>query len=712
MSRTPSIGTSLSRIEGAAKVTGSAKFSAEYQPDGLLYGVVVSAGIARGRIRSLHTAQAEDLPGVVSVLSHRCRPDVPWYKAVSSNSTASVSSPPYPVLRDDVIFYSGQPIALVVAETFEAARAGAMLVHADYEAEPHNTDFETALAQRFTPKEKLAHNLRRGNLDAALADAAARIDGHYELAMEHHNPIEMHATTVHRQGDGKFVVYDKNQGSQNAQRQLVDAFGLQPSTVKVVNHHVGGAFGSGLRPGYQAYLAMLAALQLKRSIRVAMTRQQMFTHVHRPSAVQQMQLACDTRGCLTAMSVRATTSTARIETYSENLVKWGAIAYACNNLNLDYGVAPLDTPTPGNMRAPGAATGVTLLEMALDELAYANGMDPLVVRTMNQSEKDGLSGHPYTSKALKRAYDIGASRFGWYKRRHEPRSMRDGKELVGLGMASGIWEALVLHASATAVLNADGTVSIRSAATDLGTGTYTILAQIAAGAMALPINRIRVEIGESDLPDSPFAGGSAMAASVGAAVHRASRALSQQWFSLTDHPINDASPDELAKHIPAGGLKASASVEPIENDGKARNTHAAIFAEVRVDEQLGVIRVTRMLGVVAAGRIINPKTARSQVLGGLVMGMGMALHEETLFDHRLGRIMNHNLAEYHIPCHADVHDMEAIFVEEPDGQISPLGVKGVGEIGIVGAAAAIANAVFHATGKRLRKLPITLDKLL
>lgn len=710
MSSQPGIGSSIDRIDGVAKVTGQARYAAEYPIPNLLYGVAVCAGIARGRIHTLNTVRAKAIPGVVEVLTHQNRPHVPWYEKSTDDESAANSKPPFRLLLDDTVVYSGQPIALVVAHTFEAARRGAMQVEATYHAQPHNTLLESALSQRFTPEAKAAGNIRRGDTQSALNHAAARIDSRYELAMEHHNPMEMHATKIRWHGDGRMTVYDKNQGSQNAHRQLTQAFGLDAEALEVVNHHVGGAFGSGLRPAWQAYLAMLAAIMLKRSVRVVMTRQQMFTHVHRPSAMQKIHLACDTRGKLQAMDVTATTSTARTETYTENLVKWGAIAYPCDNLRLDYAVAPIDTPTPGNMRAPGAATGVNLLEMALDELAYANGMDPLSLRLANYADVDGISGQPYTSKALKRAYDIGSTHFEWHKRSHEPRSMRSGQELIGRGMATGIWEALMLPASATVTLDGSGLLTVRSAASDLGTGTYTIMAQIASSALGLPLDQVRVEIGESSLPDSPLAGGSAMAASIGAAVHKACKGVARQLSEVADGRPGE--PGAMAARGPGGRIEASAHVDPVKDDGKARNTHSAVFAEVRVDEKLGVVRVTRLLAAVAAGRIINPKTARSQVLGGLVMGMGMALHEESLFDHRLGRIMNHNLAEYHIPCHADVQDMEVIFVEEPDDQVSPLGVKGVGEIGIVGTAAAIANAIFHATGKRIRTLPITLDKLL
>lgn len=733
------IGTAVNRIDGTMKVTGQAIYAAEHPACGLLYGVAVSAGITRGRITSIDTSQAREVEGVVEVLTHENRPHVPLFD-MNNGDSASTSQSPFRPLRDGSITFAGQPIALVVGTSFEAARRGAMLVTTNYRDASHNTRLETALAHRLMPEKKKKNNTVKGDVGAACAKATAKVEHRYHLAMEHHHPMEMHATTVEWHGDGTVTLYDKNQGSQHAQEQLTQAFGYTPETLKVINPFVGGAFGSGLGAAYQAYLAMLAAIMLERSVRVTLTCQQMFTHVHRPACIEDITLACDAQSKLTAIALKATTSTSQFETYTENIIGWGPTSYPCDNLRLDYAVAAIDTPTPGNMRAPGAATGMNLFEIAMDELSYAQGIDPLGLRLRNYSDRHGLTALPYTSKALMAAYREGAARFGWYNRSPEPRSMREGKELIGWGMATGIWEALMLKASARATLDKQGILTIASAASDIGTGTYTIMAQIAAGALGLPLDRIKVSLGDSTLPASGVAGGSSMATSVGAAVSRACNNLAQQLFKTVaqskDNPLGAVRFEDIEfsdgcmrlRKVPsrfidyrdivvlsgASSLHCEASIDPAKDstDAKAKNTHSAVFAEVRIDQELGVVRVTRLTIAVAAGRIINPKTARSQILGGAVMGIGMALQEESMFDHRLGRIMNHNLAEYHIPCHADVYDIDVMFVEEPDSEISPLGVKGVGEIGIVGTAAAIANGVYHATGKRVRDLPITLDKLL
>jgi xanthine dehydrogenase YagR molybdenum-binding subunit len=739
MADQPTIGTPVDRVEGEMKVTGRLRYAGEHPVPDLLYGVVVSAGIARGRIAAIDTSRARKVEGVREVLTHQNRPQVPWYD-MKDDGAAANTKPPFRALCNDEIVFSGQPIALVVADSFEAARQGAMRISADYHVDVPHTRLEAALPRRYTPERKQKGNIARGDVDQACARAASTIQQRYRLAMEWHHPMEMHATTVEWHGDGRVTVHDKNQGSQNAQEQLAEAFGYAKDRLRVMNTAVGGAFGSGLRPAYQAYLAMLAATMLKRSVRVTLTRQQMFTHVHRPACVQDVILACDERAQLTAVAVHATTSTSPFETYTENIVGWGPTVYPCDNIRLDYAVADIDTPTPGNMRAPGAATGMTLFEIALDELACARNVDPLALRRINHGDRHGLTGLPYTSKALMAAYEEGAERFGWSQRRPAPRSMRDGRELIGWGVATGVWDALMLEASATATLDHRGMLTVESAASDIGTGTCTLMAQIAAGALGLPLEKVEVRLGDSSLPNASLEGGSSMATSVGAAVSRACDDLAHRLFQtasqsagrpfgthrfqdmeccaggmrLAQDPSRFLSHKEIVALSGKSSLQGKGSVDPSKDstDAKAKNTHSAVFAEVRVDEELGVVRVSRLTLAVAAGRIINPKTARSQILGGAVMGIGMALHEESLFDHRLGRIMNHNLAEYHIPCHADVHDIDVVFVDEPDSEMSPLGAKGVGEIGIVGTAAAIANAIYHATGKRVRDLPITLDKLL
>ena len=740
MATTVHIGEPLNRVDGVAKVTGAARYAAEYPVEGLLYGFAISSPIAKGRITAIDTSAALAVPGIVEVITHLNRPHVAW-QDISYRDDASPPGSPLRPLYDEKIYFSGQPIALVVAETPEIARYGASLVAVTYDAEPHNTDFDTGLSERYPPKKVRSHAVPpddRGDADGALKSAPVRIDGDYRLMMEVHNPIEMHASTAIWEDGGKITVYDKNQGSQNVQTYLSNVFDLPADKVRVLNPYVGGAFGSGLRPQWQVNLAVLAAKMLERSVRVVMTRQQMFTHTHRPECLMCVSLGADENGKLSAIAVDATSATSRYEDYSESIVKWSGIIYGCENGSFSHELVPLDTSTPGDMRAPGAATGMNLFEIAMDELAYAAGVDPLQLRIANFTDFDLVTNAPYTSKALLAAYREGAARFGWDKRSHAPRSMRDGKELVGWGMASGIWETLLAEIAARATLSADGSLEIASAASDIGTGTYTIMAQVAGETLGLPANRIRVKLGDSHLPKSPLEGGSWMAASVGAAVQLACRSLAGKIHQIAANMNNPAfgTPtldqvafadgaiqlkgdptrrmryEDVLKASGQASISAEETYKPHRRRDKTSNAHSAVFAEVKVDEELGVVRVTRIVCAAAAGRILNPKTARSQILGGIVMGQGMALEEETLTDHRIGRIMNHNLAEYHAPVHADVGHIDVIFVDEPDPEVSPLGAKGLGELGIVGTAAAIANAIYHATGKRIRDLPITIDKLI
>ena len=738
------IGSAINRVDGLEKVTGRAKYAAEYAPAGMVYGVVVSSTITKGSITEINQAAARSVPGVVEVLTHQNRPHIAWLDSNYEDETGPPGSP-FRALGDAKIQFSGQPVAVVLAETFEAARYAASLVEVTYEAEPHNTDFEVSLAEKFLPKKKRStfHPPKsRGDVDAALATAPVSVMGDYHLATEHHNPMEMHATTVAWEGAGRITVYDKTQGPQNVQAYIANIFGFSKKDVRVLNPYVGGAFGSGLRPQYQVYLAVMAAKMLKRSVRVALTRQQMFTHVHRPQAVQTVKLGTDTSGKLTAMSVSATTSTSRFENNMEDVVIWGLIGYDCPNASAEYTIAPRDTYTSGDMRAPGAATGLTLFEIAMDEMAYAANVDPLSLRLINYSEIDAMNGTPYTSKALRDAYEQGAEAFGWKQRSPAPRSMKEGSELVGWGMATGMWDAMFFKTSASAKLSANGDLEVASATSDIGTGTYTVMTLVAADTLGLPPERITARLGDSDLPTSPVEGGSWAAASVGAAVQLACQAVGKALLkaaaSVRGAPLGKAAIDDVVfvggrivlKSDPSIAVDItevmrSANLPSIEAEEtasagisglistmrKSRHTHSAVFAEVRVDEELGVVRVTRIVSAVAAGRIINPKTARSQILGGVVMGIGMALHEESQLDNRIGRFMNHNYAEYHVPAHADIYDIKVLFVDEQDPEVTPLGVKGLGEIGIVGTAAAIANAIYHATGKRVRSLPITIDKL-
>jgi xanthine dehydrogenase YagR molybdenum-binding subunit len=742
---TSGIGGTINRVDGLAKVTGQARYAAEHPVEGLLYGFVVSSAIAKGRILSIYEDAARAVPGVTEIMTHTNRPDVAWLE-YSYREDAGAPGSSFRALYDDKIMFSQQPVALVLADSFEAARYAASLVEVAYETEPHNTDFGKALDEKFMPKRKRAtfHPPKnRGDAEKAFADAPLKVSEDYWMGPEHHNPMEMHASTVVWEGDGKITVHDKTQGSQNVQAYLSHVFGFSTKNVRVLNPYVGGGFGSGLRPQYNVYLATMAAKMLERSVRVVLTRQQMFSHTYRPDALQSVQLGANADGTLTSIINKATTSTSRFENNMEDVVIWGMMNYACENASGEYTIAPVDTYTTGDMRAPGAATGMTIFEMAIDEMAYKASIDPLQFRLLNYSDIDQMNETPFTSKALREAYAEGADAFGWDKRSAEPRSMKDGRELVGWGVATGMWDAMFSKTSAKAKLSANGHLEVSNASSDIGTGTYTVMTQVAADTLGLSADQITARLGDSSMPTAPLEGGSWMAASTGAAVQVACQAVGAKLLTAASevpgNPLGGASIEDVsfsAGHIVlkkdtsirvsfADAMRAAKldaiEVEETASAGisgmisqmkKSRNTHSAVFVEVKVDEELGVVRVTRVVNSVAAGRIINPKTARSQILGGVVMGIGMALHEETFNDHRIGRFMNHNFAEYHIPVNADIHDIEVIFVDEPDPEVTPLGVKGLGEIGIVGTAAAVANAIYHATGKRVRSLPITIDKLL
>jgi len=737
------VGRATSRVDGQLKVTGQAQYAAEYGAGEILSGVVVSSTIACGRIRKLDVDRARALPGVVAIFTHENRGKVARLDRSWRDETAPPGHPFRP-LHSDRILFSGQPIALVVAETFEAARDAASVIETEYEIEPHCTELERRRSDAYDPPEKRSGipppPEPRGDAAKAFSEAPHKVSCDYRVNAEHHNPMELFATTCVHEGKGKLTIYEKTQGSQNSHGYVTSVFGLKAANVRVVNHYVGGAFGSALRPQPQLFFAVMAALELERSVRVVLTRSQMFFIGYRPDSYHTVSLSSGKDGRLLSIMHEAVAGTSLYEDYQEALVNWSGTLYRCDNVKLSYALAKLNTATPCDMRAPGAAVGVTALECGMDELSYEAGIDPLTLRQINFTTKDESSGKALTSKALLSCYAQGAEAIGWHRRKPEPRSTRDGHELVGLGMASGIWEASLQKAQARARLTADGRLEVSTAASDIGTGTWTILAQIAADALGLPIEAVVTLIGDSSLPISPVEGGSWTAASNGSAVHAACDELKQTLFKharrMANSPLANANFEQVEfgggrmarKDDPGSSLALTeilhaADLDEISEDGKvapsaaqarkyASYTHSAVFAEVRVDEELGIVRIPKIVCAAAAGRILNPKTARSQILGGVVMGIGMALHEEALTDHRIGRVMNHNLAEYHVPAHADIEHIEVIFAEEHDEKISPLGVKGLGEIGIVGTAAAVANAIFHATGRRVRDFPITIDKLL
>jgi xanthine dehydrogenase YagR molybdenum-binding subunit len=727
------IGTATSRVDGRAKVTGEAKYAGEFSVPGLVHGYVVDSTIPKGRIVRIDTSGALGIAGVIDVLTHRNRPPMADKDDAYKDEVAPEKGSPYRPLYDDRIQFAGQPVALVLAEDWETARVAASQVRIEYQKEPHVTDLHAERARAFAID---APEKPRGDAEEAFASAAVRHAAEYSIPTEHHNPMELFASTAIWEA-GQLTVYDKTQGVQNVQQYLCKVFKLQPGAVRVMSPYMGGGFGAGLRPQYQVVLAVLGANALKRPVRVMLTRAQMYALGYRPASIERLALGANSGGTLDSMQHEAIAVTSRFEEFARNDTGWGNLLYKSPNAKFEHKLVKLDLPTSCDMRAPGAATGVYALECAMDELAIALKSDPVQLRLQCYSDRDQGEDLPYTSKQLRECYRQGAAAFGWDQRNAEPRSMRDGGELLGWGMASGVWEALQMPATVRIVLTANGHAEVATAASDIGTGTYTIMAQVAADMLGLPIDNISVKLGDSTLPQCPVEGGSWIASSVCNAIANTARAVRGDVLELAkatkDSPLSGAGVDDvvltdgrivsrrdanqavsIASAMQSGKTERITREEtnkPAENNSHARNVHSAIFAEVKVDEELGVIRVTRVVKAVAAGRILNPKTAHSQIMGGVVWGIGMALHEETLYDHRFGRVMNANIAEYHVPVNADIHDIKVIFVDEPDEMVNPLGIKGLGEIGIVGVAAAVANAVYHATGKRVRDLPITLDKV-
>ena len=742
MTTTNYIGKPVSRVDGYAKVTGGAKYAVEHHAPGVLYGYVVNSTIAKGKISSINAAQALQLPGVLQVFTHENVPHLAWFDKSYKDQDA-VSGSPFRPLHSPKIMFSMQPVALVVAETFELARYAATLVDIDYHSELPVTNLSKQLMESHeAPKAGKTGYMppsSRGNAEKAFNAAPVKVEVEYVHGAEHHNPMEMFGSTVVYEEDGKLLVYDKTQGITNSKEYITKVFGLSKDKVRVLSPYVGGGFGSGLRPQYQLFMAVLASLELKRSVKVSLTREQMFSFGHRPKNVQRLALSADKAGMLQSIEHTCYSETSQFEDYTEVLVNWSGLMYQCENVELDYQLVNLDVYTPIDMRAPGAVSGLHALESAMDELAYKLQIDPLEFRLKNYAAEDQNAKKPFSSKELRACYLQGAEKFGWSKRSLEPRSMREGNELVGWGMASASWDAQQQKCAAKAVLSPDGKLTVSSGTSDIGTGTYTIMTQIAAETLGLPMDDVTFSLGDSLMPEAPLQGGSWTAVSAGSAVKAACEEVGEKVLKLAKKmdasPFAGADADDLVfengqmklKTIPSPAVAIKSimqgQTESIEVESSAGpsmlnklkysfHSHSAVFAEVKVDEELGTVHVTRVVSAIAGGRVLNAKTARSQILGAVVWGIGMALQEDSVMDHNFGRFMNHNYAEYHVPVNADIQNIEVIFVEENDSIINPLGAKGLGEIGMVGVAGAIANAVFHATGKRIRKLPIQLDTLL
>lgn len=728
------IGKEMQRVDGVAKVTGRAKYATEFNVPNMAYGFIVTSTIAKGTITSIDTKAAEASPGVIKVLTHlnSIKPAPPKGQAGNRNV--------FRALVSDKITFNAQPVAVVLAETHEQARHAAQLVEATYKEEGKpKTDLVANLASAYDPEAKRSPKAR-GNPDVAMAAAAVKIEGTYTIPIEHHNPMELHGGIGFWTGD-KLTIFNKSQNVYGDRAQIAEYFGVPKDNVSVVSLFVGGAFGSALQPHYYSFLLGVASKAIGRPVKLSYTRRQMFTgHGYRPFYWQKVALGATADGKLQAIRHEVTINSSSTEEYTETYVRPPRTMYACDNVDTAYKIVQVDMATPTAMRAPGMVSQMTALEIAMDELAYALKIDPLQLRLINYAEKDPDSGKPFSSKALRECYQLAADKFGWSKRNPEPRSMKDGRMLVGYGMATGTWGAMQQGASVKVTLKADGTAVVGSATSDIGPGTYTVMALIAAEYLGIPPEKITIELGDTRLPQAPAQGGSWTTASIGTAIYGAAGVAATKLLDLTakdaDSPLANANSSEQVEFAD-GQLrlrdKPTAAVSVIELMKKnavpeivaeytsqpaaarkdyATAAHGAQFVEVKVDPDTGMVKVTRVIEATACGKIMNPLTSHSQEMGGVVWGIGMALTEATEVDHRYGRIMNPTLGDYHVPSNADVHHIETMFVEEDDKIVNPLGVKGMGELGMVGIPAAIANAIFHATGKRVRDLPITPDKLI
>jgi len=733
-----SIGQGLDRVDGRLKVTGGALYSAEHALPRLAHGMMVQATIPNGRIAAFDLAAAQAMPGVIAIVTPMNAPRLPKQEKPAPGAQAN---PRLSLLQDDRVQYNGQPIAIVVAESFAQARAAAHRVGVRYTPEPAALDFAKAkqhLRKAPTQPNRPA-DTSRGNVPGGMARAAVKLDHTYETPLENHNPMEPHATTASWDGD-KLTLFDSTQNVTGVRKTAAKTFGIAPENIHVVCPFVGGGFGSKGTTWSHVMLAALAARVTGRPVRLALERTQMYGPVGaRPMTEQRLQLGAARTGKLTAQVHHTICSTSFVDDFSEPCSAITRVLYQSDSLQTTQKMATMNLGVQTYMRAPGESSGSFALESAMDELAYALKMDPVALRLQNYAEKDPEKDQPFSSKSLRECYRVGAERFGWAKRNPEPRSMRAGNTLVGWGMATATYPANRQKAKASAIIRADGTALVRSGTHDLGTGTYTIMSQIAADALGLPVAQVTFELGDSTMPEAPVSGGSQTTASVGPAVHAAASAARDKLIAVavadTASPLAGSSASDILaadgwlthRSDPArrerftaiiarnGGAAIQADSEAAPGDEKkqyAMHAFGAVFVEVHVDADLGTVRVPRVVGVYGIGKLMNAKTGHSQLLGGVVWGIGMGLMEKTEIDSRTGRALNANLADYHVPVNADIGVVDVSVVEEHDPYINALGAKGIGEIGIVGVAAALANAVYHATGKRIRSLPITPDKLL
>ncbi len=705
------IGQPASRVDGRAKVTGAACYAAEFAAPGLAYAALVLSTVAKGRIADIATGEAERVPGVLAVVTHLNAPKLPYQEIEPRPPVDPKAGHQLRVFQTPDILFNGQPIGVVVADTREQARHAASLVQVSYDSAPAKTTF---VEERGLPLSKATQasgrpaDTHRGDPDGVFANARIKIDARYIQPREHHNPMEQHATIAVWAGD-ELTLYDKSQWVDNARNEIAHNFGIPETRVRVISPFVGGAFGSALRTWPHVTIAALAARQAGRPVLIELSRREMYTLTgFRPHTEQRVALGATEDGKLEAIIHEAFAQTSTYEEYAESTLEATRLLYSCSNVRTRHRVVDMNTNTPTAMRAPGFATGVFALETAMDELASALEMDPVELRLRNYAVMNEDKLRPWSSKELWTCYATAAKQFGWAERSPRPGSMHHGRTRIGYGMATAVYPAHRAAASASATLFANGTAVVRSAASDMGPGTYTAMTQVAADTLGLPMEQVRFELGDTSFPRAPVHGGSITMASVGNAVQAACEALRETIQARPGESL-----DAALRRNRVDQLEVSADAAPgKEEEAFSAYAFGAVFVEVRVDPSFGIVRVPRIVGAYDVGRVINPKLARSQCLGGMVGGIGMALLEEGQWDPRFGRVMNANMAEYLVPVNADVQQLEAFFVPSDDRNFNPLGVKGLAEVATCGVAPAIVNAIYHATGVRVRTLPVKPEALL
>jgi xanthine dehydrogenase YagR molybdenum-binding subunit len=763
-------------VDGRLKVTGAATYSAEFNIPGLVYGVAVESTVAKGRINNIDTRKAEKVPGVIGVMTWKNAMSLHFPQGSDPGSGKYAEKDLLPV-QSDRVFYDGQHIAVVVAETFEQAEYAASLIKVDYEQEKPVHILKNAMSDAYKPKAGIGGSevqTKRGNTDAGLQLAATKVTQTYDTPVYHHNPMEPHATIAVWEGK-KLTVYDSTQSVYGSKTLLSQMMGVQPENMRVVCLYIGGGFGSKGFMWPNTLLASMAAKQFNRPVKLVLSRQQMFTGAGRRSqTLQNIKLGATSDGKLTAIGHENIVESSFVDEFVEPAGVATSILYQSPNVDVSHILARLNKVTPCPMRAPGEAVGTYGLEVAMDELAYKLNMDPVQLRVVNHADMEPQKMKAWSEKSLLECYKRGAEAIGWSQRSQQPGAHRDGKYLIGYGMATATYPANRSASTAKVVLFSDGHAEFFCATQDIGTGTYTVMTQIAADAIGLPVDKIKMKLGDSDYPKGANSGGSQVTASVGPAIRAAgigligkltkmavgdrnsplhgyqeqdviaangrlvlkdkpergeslvdilSRSGMQKVEALANTDVSTRQQTESNPAAKGGGSEEEAKAESKNNpavqedeqiDRKPYVFHSfgAQFVKVRVDADLGTVHLEKVVAVMDTGRVMNMKTAKNQIMGGMIFGMGMALMEETKYDDNNGRVVTRDLAQYLVPVNADMPDFDVQFIGTPDPFISPLGARGIGEIGITGITAAIANAVYNATGKRVRDLPITPDKLI